>query len=215
MTSKQVPARPRMVRRHATLAVLGILAVGSVGCDRLGSLAAQLEARELGQPVTLPDVTLIDQRGEPFNLLEAAPGSTTLVFFGFTQCPDICPLTMATVARTMGMVEPAVRERTRVVFITLDPARDDPEQLESWLSALDPSFIGLTGEQGDLDATLAAFGYRMPPVQVSETEWYDVPHPATLFVLTEDGVGRFGYSNPRLTAEALAEDLTLLAAREW
>jgi protein SCO1/2 len=96
-------------------------------------------------PRRFDDFTLLDQNGEPFTR-ENFVGQWSLVFFGFTHCPDICPTTMAELQQLMAKLPPEVAQDTQVVLVSLDPARDTPEVLSEYVSYFSPEFIGVTGD---------------------------------------------------------------------
>ncbi|MEX2466648.1 MAG: SCO family protein [Gemmatimonadota bacterium] len=173
-----------------------------------------MSATEFPRPYHLPVATLTDQRGEPFELHAGGSGKLTLLYFGYTHCPDICPITMARVARALELLEPEERAQVRTIFVTLDADRDDPERLARWLGAIDSTFIGLTGSQDELDAALGAFGYVMPPGADRSTADYEVAHPPTLFLFTREPLGRFGYAHGVEAPELLAADLRHLLEAE-
>lgn len=99
----------------------------------------------LPRTVDKPSVPLIDTAGRPFDLAAATAGRLTLVYFGYTHCPDVCPVNMALAADAIARLPPAQRRQVTVVFVTTDPARDTPTIMRAWLNHFDPSFIGLTG----------------------------------------------------------------------
>lgn len=97
------------------------------------------------QPRRLTDFELVNHRGEPFTD-ESLEGVWTLAFFGFTHCPDICPVTMAELSRLMGMLSPERAADTQVLLVTLDPARDTPEVLAEYVPYFHEDFVGVTGD---------------------------------------------------------------------
>lgn len=97
------------------------------------------------QPRRLTDFELVNHRGEPFTD-KSLEGVWTLAFFGFTQCPDICPVTMAELSRMMGELSPERAANTQVLLVTLDPARDTPEVLAEYVPHFHEDFVGVTGE---------------------------------------------------------------------
>jgi protein SCO1/2 len=163
----------------------------------------------------MPDAELIDQQGETFDLREGTAGKITFLFFGYTYCPDVCPLTMAAVARGLEQLDPAERDQVETVFVSLDAARDDPARIRSWLGGIDPSFVGLTGEQEHLEEVLGQIGWKMPPIPPHEGPDYQVPHPATLYLFTPDGLGRFGYPAGNVDPESIAQDVRRLEQVDW
>lgn len=100
-----------------------------------------------------PDLALPTTSGEPFDLGDRPEDEITLLFFGYTHCPDLCPTTMADLGLARDMLTPEIRDRVQVVFVTEDPARDTPDALREWLDRFDPEFTGLIGGN---EATAAA-----------------------------------------------------------
>jgi protein SCO1/2 len=124
-------------------------------------------ATVLDPPFTKPDLTLTDTHGKPFNLREETKDKPTLVYFGYTHCPDICPLTMSNLGIARKALSKADQEKLQVVFITTDPERDTPAELAKWLPAAgDPSFVGLTGNFRTIQAAAKTLGIGIdPPVK--------------------------------------------------
>lgn len=104
----------------------------------------------LDSPMEKPDLVLTDTDGEKYDLLEKTKGHPTLIYFGYTNCPDVCPLTMANIAVAVKQLPKAERDDLRVVFITSDPERDTPAALKKWLGGIDSDFTGLTGDFGKI-----------------------------------------------------------------
>ncbi|MEU1277001.1 SCO family protein [Streptomyces sp. NPDC005805] len=116
-------------------------------------------ATVLDDPFTKPDLVLTDTRGKSFDLRKETKGKPTLVYFGYTHCPDVCPLTMSNLATARKALPKADQERLQVVFVTTDPERDTSAELAKWLpSAGDASFIGLTGDFADIQAGARSMG---------------------------------------------------------
>jgi protein SCO1/2 len=138
------------------------------------------EAREL------PDVQLIDHKGEALTLGERRD-DFTLLFFGFTNCPDVCPLTLQILAAARAEVARRAPQFTpRVLFISVDPHRDTPERIEAYLKGFDPESIGATASDARLKPLLDALGVA---VQKHEhgSEQYNVVHNSAIYVLAPDG----------------------------
>lgn len=114
-----------------------------------------------------PGLALPATDGALFDLGDRPAGEVTVLFFGYTHCPDLCPTTMADLARAREMLAPEVRDRVQVVFVTEDPARDTPQLLREWLDRFDPAFTGLIGGN---EATAAALGelYLPESAQVAD-----------------------------------------------
>jgi protein SCO1/2 len=120
----------------------------------------------LGTPVTPPkfaaDAVLTDQDGRPAHLYDPAAAATFL-FFGYTHCPDACPLALAALGRAYRSLAPARAARTRVVFVTVDPERDAPAVMKRYVTAFDPHILGLTGTRAQLSPVWFAYGVTTLP----------------------------------------------------
>ena len=132
-------------------------ATGEVGAPAAG---AEVTVQDDGFHGTLmhqvqprPELTLPTASGDLFDVGDRPEDEITLLFFGYTHCPDLCPTTMADIALARDMLAPEIRERVQVIFVTEDPARDTPEALREWLDRFDPEFTGLIGGN---EATAAA-----------------------------------------------------------
>ncbi len=134
-----------------------MLAVLLVGCGSDTPEEGDVHGALLTEPYAVPDTELTDTDGQPFSLAADTDKRLTLVFFGYTHCPDICQTVMANVAAGLTRLDDAEREQVDVVFVTTDPARDDEQTLRTYLDRFDPAFLGLTGDLGtitDLGNTL-------------------------------------------------------------
>nr|WSX50969.1 SCO family protein [Streptomyces sp. NBC_00974] len=112
----------------------------------------------LDRPFEKPDVVLTDTTGKPWSLREQTKGKPTLIYFGYTNCPDVCPLTMSNIAVAKKALPKADQDEVQVVFVTTDPDRDTPEALGSWLKGQDPAFVGLTGDFATIQAAARTLG---------------------------------------------------------
>jgi protein SCO1/2 len=114
--------------------------------------------------VPKPALELTGTDGLPFDLRARTAGRVTLLYFGYTHCPDVCPTTMADLSAALGAVDPAVRAAVRVVFVSTDPARDTPAVLAAWLHHFDPGFgfYGLTGPFAVVQAAARTLGVGVP-----------------------------------------------------
>ncbi|GHA97747.1 MULTISPECIES: SCO family protein [Streptomyces] len=115
-------------------------------------------ATVLDQPFTKPDLVLTDTNGKPYDFRERTKGKPTLIYFGYTNCPDVCPLTMSNIALAKRALPKADQDKLQVVFVTTDPERDTPASLGSWLKAQDPEFTGLTGDFPTIQAGARQIG---------------------------------------------------------
>lgn len=130
----------------------------------------------LTEPYVVPDEELVDTDGEPFSLASSTDKPLTLVFFGYTNCPDICTIVMSTVASALNQLDDADREQVDVVFVTTDPARDDEKTIRDYLDRFNPDFIGVTGEFADIEAVAKPLGVDFSKGKVLSTGGYEVDH---------------------------------------
>jgi protein SCO1/2 len=120
-------------------------------------------ATVLDRPFNKPGLVLTDTTGKPWNLREQTKGRPTLIYFGYTNCPDVCPLIMSNIAIAKKSLPKADQDKLQVVFVTTDPERDTPSSLGSWLRAQDASFIGLTGAFPTIQAGARQIGIGIDP----------------------------------------------------
>jgi protein SCO1/2 len=107
-----------------------------------------------------PDFVLTDMNGEAFDFRAETEGKLALLFFGYTFCPDVCPVHMASIAAVKRDLSVDEQRRMQVVFVTADPRRDTPERLVSWLGNFDPEFVGLRGTEAEVDSIM--LGLALP-----------------------------------------------------
>lgn len=150
--------------------------------------ATPFQAVPLAEGTPKPDFTLIDTDGNEFDFLEETEGSTTLLFFGYTHCPDICPPHLAQIAQVLDM--PDAPTNVKVVFVTVDPERDTPEVMRSFLDTFDRSFIGLTGDPETIEQAQIDTG--VPPAMIGEPDEdgdYLVGHSGEMRAYAPNGIG--------------------------
>ena len=162
-------------------------------------------------PRAAPDLTLTDQSGQPFALSQLR-GQWVLLTFGYTTCPDVCPVTLAHLRQTrelLGAAGPA----WRVVFASVDPARDTPEVLAGYLPHFGPDLVGLTGTEGEVAAAAAAYGVQYEKRDIQTALGYLVNHSAFTYVI--DPNFQLVLTIPfGARSDEMARDLTELMARE-
>ena len=107
-----------------------------------------------------PSFVLTDTDGERYDFAAETGGRPTLLYFGYTNCPDECPTAMADISAALRATDTALREQVRVVFVTTDPARDDADRVRGWLDKFSADYVGLTGTQAEVDAAQAAVGLQ-------------------------------------------------------
>jgi protein SCO1/2 len=198
--------------RAIALLTLGFL---SSGACRGGSARSptELAGTVLASPLARPDFTLTTTRGETYDFQEETSGRLTLLFFGYTSCPDICPMHMAHIAAVLHKATPDVAREVEVVMVTVDPERDTPERLRTWLDQFDHSFVGLTGAPEQLDA--AQRSLKMPlAVKQGDGPDYLMGHAAYVIAFSADDSAHVIY--PAGTRQSdWARDLPLLISGNW
>ncbi|NYJ06685.1 SCO family protein [Petropleomorpha daqingensis] len=144
--------------------------VSQAGAEHSHSAPAQVRGDDggtyagidLDPPYQRPSFTLTDTSGAAYDFTTATQGRPTLLFFGYTNCPDVCPTTFADIAVALRKLDPAVAAQIQVVFVTTDPARDTPQVIREWLDRFDADlptpFVGLTGDQATLDQAQLSAG---------------------------------------------------------
>lgn len=130
--------------------------------------------------------SLVDQHGRPFTEASFA-GKPTLLFFGYTFCPDVCPTTLLEAGLWMQALGPDA-DRLKVVFVTVDPERDTPEKLAAYLSSFDPRFLGLSGSRAEVDRAIKAWRVYARKIEGKNGD-YTMDHTASVYLL--DAQGRF------------------------
>jgi protein SCO1/2 len=120
-------------------------------------------ATVLDQPFEKPDLVLTDTNGKKYDLRAQTKGKPTLIYFGYTHCPDVCPLTMNNLAVAKKQLPKAQQDKLRVVFVTTDPGRDTPSALGKWLKGIDSDFVGLTGDFATIQAGARTMGISIEP----------------------------------------------------
>jgi protein SCO1/2 len=155
----------------------------------------------LPQARALHEFSLLDTSGRRFTRADLA-GAPTLVFFGFTHCPDVCPTTLLKLAQVK---KSAGVPGLRVLFVSVDPARDTPPVLGLYLHAFDPSFLGVTGDPHGIAALAANFGVAFNRVELPGGD-YSMDHSAVLFLL-DAGAHIAAIFTPPFEAPALSADL--------
>ncbi|MES1945309.1 hypothetical protein PC39_14377 [Salinisphaera sp. PC39] len=197
-----------MIRHHASrFALAALLAAGLAACGN--------DPAWHGHDIrgVMPDLafTLTDENGETANAADTA-GHVRVLFFGYTHCPDICPVTLGRLSAALGELPEAQRDRVRVLFVSVDPERDGPEELAAYTDYYGPRFIGLTGTRDQLDEITkryrVTYGYGEPDAD----GFYTVSHSSGIFVFGPGGEARLLINQSQSVPE-IAADLERLLAR--
>ena len=166
-------------------------------------------------PMPKPKFVLTDTAGTPFDLGPKTKGYVTLLFFGYTNCPDMCPAQMSMIAKALAKLPAVTADQFKVVFVTTDPARDNPKALRTWLDHFDKRFIGLIGSEAAIKA--AQIAANLPPAEKSAVRpngTYDVGHAVFVLAYTKDNLADVIYPIG-VKLEDLTHDLPLLVTETW
>ncbi|MEY9841076.1 SCO family protein [Streptacidiphilus sp. EB103A] len=161
--------------------------------------------------VALPSFELIDTGGAAYQPSTRAAGRIVTLFFGYTDCPDECPTTMADIAAALQELPPSVRAQVTTVFVTLDPAHDTATVLRKWLDNFSTRFVGLSGPVAVVDRDALSLGVPAQPPTTDATGTRTVEHGTQTLVFGRDGTARFVWS-PETTVADIAHDLLRLSA---
>ena len=165
-------------------------------------------------PLPKPRFVLTDTSGAPFDFWNRTQGAITLLFFGYTDCPDECPMHMATVGAALKKLPDGIVDRVKVVFVTTDPERDTPADLRRWLDHFDKRFVGLTGTPAVLDAAQKAAGVPVAQRAVTRNGHYSVAHANFIVVYTKDNLGHVIYPGG-VSEDDWIHDLPRLLRETW
>ncbi len=183
------------VRTLALLLVAGLLAVACGPASATAIAAQGLEPGPDGwrgipleRERTVPEATLLDTQGDAVALHEAFTGTPTLLFFGYTSCPDICPIHLAAIASAMGTAGVSFDDLD-VVFVSVDPDRDTPERIDDYLANFSRRIVGLHGDLAVVEDALAQLDLPGPVVEGADPrgEGDLIGHPAQVIGFDADG----------------------------
>jgi protein SCO1/2 len=187
-------ASPRL--QVIAIAVVAVVVLGAgvtIGLARRdGGQGAPTGALDIA--VEAPQLVLSDTSSAPFDLPAKLSGKITLLYLGYANCPDVCPITTGVLSRTVESLPDDITSRLQVLFVTVDPQRDDPAAIRQFLDNFDRSFIGLSATAEQLrtlqTALRAAFATAEPPTE----DGYLVGHVTAVYVFEPDGVARGAYA---------------------
>jgi protein SCO1/2 len=165
-------------------------------------------------PLPKPRFVLTDTSGLPYDFWKRTQGSVTLLFFGYTYCPDQCPMHMANIGLALKKLPAGIADQVKLVFVTTDPARDTPMELRRWLDHFDNSFVGLTGTDSALEAVQKAVG--VPPARKTEPRngGYAVAHANFVVAYSKDNLAHVIYPGG-ISKDDWVHDLPLLTQETW
>ncbi|MEO6278708.1 SCO family protein [Roseateles sp.] len=196
-------------RRFALAALTALTALTLAGCQKASPDKLAFKGIDLTGAEYARTLNLTDQEGRARSLADFK-GKVLVIFFGYTQCPDVCPTTMAEVAevkRSLG----AEGDKVQGIFVTIDPERDTAALLKAYLGSFDPSFVGLRGSEEQTKAAAKEFKVFYAKVPGKTPETYTMDHTAASFILDTEGRVRV-YVRYGAGAQPLADDIKLLLA---
>jgi len=208
----------RRSRLAATALAAGMLMLsGCAGQSASTSPVADVSVQDddglhgvvLPKPYDVPHLRLIDTR-DASHVLDGSSKPVTLVFFGYTHCPDICQVVMANLASALTRLDPAQRAKVGMLFVTTDPARDDPRTLREYLDRFDPRFEGLTGPLPRIVAAGKALGVPIQKGAKLPSGGYEVSHGTQVVGVLPGGTAPVVWTEGTSPADIAADLTTIL-----
>jgi protein SCO1 len=165
-------------------------------------------------PLPKPGFVLTDTSGAAFDFRQRTDGYVTLLFFGYTYCPDQCPMHMANLGAALKKLPAEIANQVKLVFVTTDPARDSPVVVRRWLDLFDRRFIGLTGTERAIEAVERAAG--VPPATKTgpANGNYGVAHANFVLAYSKDNLAHVIYPGG-VSKDDWVHDLSLLINEIW
>lgn len=199
---------PFSVSRRTLLAgAVAALSLTLAGCSPTPPEPLPFEGNDISGTTLGRDLAMVDTSGQARTLADYQ-GKVLLIFFGYTQCPDVCPTSMAQAAQALELLGEQAKD-VQVIMISVDPARDTPEILNAYVQVFDPSFVGLTGSPEQLDKTARSFKTFYAKEPGPTPEHYAMNHSAAFYLMDRQGEAR-ALLGPSLTPEDMAHDIRLL-----
>lgn len=197
----------------------GVTALSLAGCSlnqastpaNEGTSNAKFGGNLLDPPFEKPDVTFVDQDGRPYDLRSETKGKLTVLFFGFTHCPDVCPVYLNTMNSALGSIGGGPGSNATILFCSVDTKRDTPPVLKTYLSNINPDFVGLTAEPEVINRALGDL--RLPEPTFGKPDRngdYEVGHASYVTVFSKDDVAHRMYPSDTRQSQ-WARDLPRLA----
>ncbi len=200
-----------LIRGLMIVGVAGLLLAGYSWFRITDASPAEFHGTAYPDAPPAPDFTLIDERGEASSLSDHR-GRTVLIFFGFTRCPDVCPLTLARLANVIRAND-LTPDRIRVLLVSVDPEYDTPERLREYIAPHGPSFTGLTASVEEIEAVMADYGAYAAAEHSHDGAAPDIAHTGLVFGI--DTAGRLrALLHPEESIETLEADVRTLLALE-
>lgn len=192
----------------AVLVALSAIAIGYM-LTRNDEQPARYMGAITTSPIEMPGEVLTDQDGAAYDLRKETDGYVTLLYVGYTHCPDICPTHLAEIAAALRDLPESVTQQVKVVFITADPERDSSDVLKRYLKLFNPTFIGLTGTREQTDAVQADLGIPVADRTDLGDGNYTVNHAAYIIAFAKDQAAELFYP-AGMGQKELVNDLPLM-----
>lgn len=187
-----------------------LVAAALLGCDKANTPQEKFGTVDITGGPWGSNFHLTDHNGQPRNITDFK-GKAVALFFGYTNCPDVCPIAMVKLASVMEKLGKDA-ERVQVLMVTLDPKRDTPDTLKKYVPAFHPSFLGLTGDEQQVENTAKEFKVVRALQKPDENGFYSVDHSGGIYVFDPAGRLRL-FINDSHSVDVIAQDLkTLLKA---
>lgn len=196
--------------RNVLVAALTVVVLA--GCSSAPT-EGDVHGAVLTDPYVVPDTALVDTQGAEFSLAADTDERLTLVFFGYTHCPDICQVVMSSLSSALTRLDETDREHVEVVFVTTDPARDDEQALRDYLDRFDPTFVGLTGDLATISDIGLDLGVAVEKGKKLPSGGYEVTHGTQVIGLDSEDRAPIVWTQGTSAAE-FADDIHLLLTGE-
>jgi protein SCO1/2 len=165
-------------------------------------------------PLPKPRFVLTDTSGAPYDFWNKTQGSVTLLFFGYTNCPDQCPMHMMNIGAALKKLPPWMADQVKLVFVTTDPVRDTPAEIRRWLDNFNKYGVGLTGSETAIQAVEKAVGVPLAQKTSASGGNYEVAHANFVLAYTKDNRAHVIYPGG-ISKDDWVHDLPLLIRETW
>lgn len=215
-----VPAKSPWIVLLAVVAVAGGIVAARFLVPAEQAALEPVNATWLHAPRPLPEFELLSHSGQAFGK-ENLAGNWSILFFGFANCPDVCPTTLSTLNRVVGEIADQGKRQPRVIFVSVDPMRDSVDMLAAYVPYFNPDFIGLTGELASIQDLTRGLGVAVSysptgqavPGQQNEQQSYTVDHSSALFLVDPDARLSGIFSAPHIT-EQIVDDYLIITGQK-
>lgn len=183
-----------------------LIAIALVGCT-----GQDWRTTDISTVMPPLNFKLVNENGKTVTE-EDYSGKATLLFFGYTHCPDVCPTTLARLMSIIKQLDKGLRDKIQVIFVSVDPARDTPETLNAYTGAFGPEFIGMTGDKAELDDVTNRYRITYSYDEPDENGNYNVSHSSAVFAFDSQGNPAFMAIQSDPTSDIKADVISLVEA---